>query len=192
MELGLRVVCGVPEEGRVVPIPRGSPLVLGRYGPEQGVGLTLTSLEISRRHCEVWRGANGLWLRDLMSSNGTGVNGAQIVTPTVVALRPCDRLRIGPAVLGVVFLGPTQPAWLAWQEGTVVSLARGMLERGWAGQAGVLHDALLEAGCEDPDLLGHCLEGCADPKDCSLLALLLAGTENQAPGQSVSVTSPCG
>ena len=48
MDLGLRVVCGVPEEGRVVPIPRGSPLVLGRYGGDGGIGLTLTSRAINR------------------------------------------------------------------------------------------------------------------------------------------------
>jgi hypothetical protein len=36
-------------------------------------------------------------------------------------------------------------------------------------------------------LLGHCLEGCADPKDCSLLALLLADSEGGSQGQGVSV-----
>jgi hypothetical protein len=174
MELGLKVLPWGPGAGRVVPVPEGSPLVLGRCRPEQeGVGLSLPSPSINPRHCEVWRDEGGLWLRDIFSSAGTRVNEAPAPTQTAVQLNPCDRLQVGRAVLRVVFLGQANPAWLAWQEGTVASLARGVLERGWAEQGRVLHDALLEAGCEDPDLLGHCLEGCADPKDCSLLALLL-------------------
>src|SRR5262249_28839418 len=84
-----------------------------------------------------------------------------------------DWFQIGHAVLRLVFLGPVEPAWLAWQEGTVAKLSRGVLERGWDGQGSVLHDALVEAGCEDPDLLGHCREGCVPGQSCSLLAVLL-------------------
>jgi hypothetical protein len=186
MDLALKVLRGVPEAGRVVPVPTGARLLLGRYGPEEGVGFTLSCLSISRRHCEVWRDEEDLWLRDLSSSNGTWVNGGRTPVQTPVGLCPCDRLQVGPAVLRLVFLGQVDPSWLAWQAGTVASLARGVLEWGWAELGRVLHDALLEAGCEDPDLLRHCLEGCADPKDCSLLALLLA--DSDLPLQSLQVS----
>jgi hypothetical protein len=148
MELGLKVIRGVPEEGRVVPVPTGARLLVGRWPPEQGIGLTLLSPEINRKHFEVWRDERGVWLLDLTIRGNSRLNGVQIPpqdppkAPT--ALRPCDRLQVGPAILRVVVLGQADPAWLAWQGGTVASLARGVLERGGAGQGPVLHDALLE------------------------------------------------
>src|SRR5262249_40487904 len=117
----------------------------------------------------------GVWVQDMESNSGTRMNRFRIVTGKPVPLRPCDWLMLGDSVLRLVFLGPAEPAWLAWQEGTVGKLSRGGLERGWDGQGAVLHDALVEAGCEDSALLGHCREGCPHGKGCSLLAVLLLG-----------------
>jgi carbon storage regulator CsrA len=51
------------------------------------------------------------------------------------------------------------PAWLAWNEGTVVRLARAIHdERAWERLA-ILADALEEAGCTDAVILGHCRAG---------------------------------
>lgn len=48
--------------------------------------------------------------------------------------------------------------WLTWQNGTVPALARRMYaERDFSPEAfGVLHDALVDAGCGDEAILRHC------------------------------------
>src|SRR5262249_45533380 len=122
-----------------------------------------------------WAGGYGTWVNEVRILTGTWLNDVRIIADGAVPLRPCDWLKLGGAVLQLVFLGPVEPGWLAWQGGTVGKLSLGVLERGWAGQGPVLHDALVEAGCEDPDLLGHCREGCPHGKNCSLLPVLLPG-----------------
>ena len=63
--LGLEGTCA----GRVVSIPAGRPLRVGR---EQGAGmLTLTSSSVSRTHCELFIQNGRMIVRDLGSSNGT-------------------------------------------------------------------------------------------------------------------------
>ncbi|QJX01048.1 hypothetical protein [Frigoriglobus tundricola] len=57
---------------------------------------------------------------------------------------------------------PADPAWLAWNSGTVRDLARRIRETGETVLLPVLADALEEAGCRDAALLEHCrrpLEG---------------------------------
>src|SRR5262249_51261794 len=51
---------------------------------------------------------------------------------------------------------PLNPAWLAWSDGTVVRLAQGIYEERAYDRLPILADALEEAGCTDPDMLGHC------------------------------------
>jgi EAL domain-containing protein (putative c-di-GMP-specific phosphodiesterase class I) len=51
------------------------PFVIGR---EQECNLTLSSKWISRRHAEIRRGGDLLWIRDLGSTNGTHVNYKQV------------------------------------------------------------------------------------------------------------------
>jgi hypothetical protein len=181
MELGLKVIEGVPEVGRVVAIPKGTKLHLGRHGFSQGIDLTLSSVAVSRHHCAVWSDEGGVWLEDLGSRNGVAVNEVPIPPSGPVALRPCDRLHVGEALLQVVFLGQADPAWLSWEGGIVGKLALGVLEWDWGEQGQVLHDALLDAGCTDPDLLAHCLNGCWNGMLCSLLSLLAGSESSPAP-----------
>jgi hypothetical protein len=47
------------------------------------------------------------------------------------------------------------PAWLRWNGGTVAVIARRIYEERAFRDLPILADALLEAGCEDADLLGH-------------------------------------
>jgi uncharacterized protein YceK len=47
------------------------------------------------------------------------------------------------------------PAWLAWHGGTIPRLARAIYGDGAFDRLLVLADALEEAGCGDPDVLGH-------------------------------------
>jgi hypothetical protein len=51
---------------------------------------------------------------------------------------------------------PVPPAILAWNDGTVVKLAQGIYDERAFDRLPVLADALEEAGCHDPDILGHC------------------------------------
>ena len=69
---------------------------------------------ISRKHCILVKTDGLVWLRDLVSTNGTMVNGIKVRSG---ALLPGDRLRIGLASFEV-FLGPdtdqlSQPATTA-------------------------------------------------------------------------------
>src|SRR4051794_17364736 len=74
MDLVLKVIGGVPGEGRSVTVPPGRELLLGRHGPEQGIALQLLPLDINRRHCEVRRDEDGVaWVTDYQSRNGTWV-----------------------------------------------------------------------------------------------------------------------
>jgi hypothetical protein len=63
-------------------------------------------------------------------------------------------------------------------DGTVVALARGIREsEDWSG-FGPLHDALMEAGCADEEVLNHCRRGGHSP-DCWVLRALLEGSRRQ-------------
>jgi hypothetical protein len=181
MELGLKVIGGVPGEGRTLPLPLGRRLRLGRDGPEHGIDLQLPCTAISRLHCEVWRDQAGVWVMDHQSRGGTLVNGRWVPTQQRGLMLVCDRLEVGPAQLRLVCLGPLERAWLEHSGGAVCALARSIREEGWR-QGGVLHDALLDAGCDDTELLDHCLVGCSHGTDCSLLDLLL-GEGEQGPGR---------
>lgn len=52
---------------------------------------------VARRHAEVFRGPEGILVRDLGSPSGTGVNGEPIAGP--VALQPGDRVSLGEVTL---------------------------------------------------------------------------------------------
>ena len=87
--LGLEGTCA----GRVVSIPAGRPLRIGR---EQGEGvLTLTSSSVSRTHCELFMQNGRMIVRDLGSSNGTWLNGKRLESNRDASVKPGDRLEIG-------------------------------------------------------------------------------------------------
>ena len=87
--LGLEGTCA----GRVVSIPAGRPLRIGR---EQGEGvLTLTSSSVSRTHCELFIQNGRMIVRDLGSSNGTWLNGKRLESNRDASVKPGDRLEIG-------------------------------------------------------------------------------------------------
>jgi hypothetical protein len=53
---------------------------------------------------------------------------------------------------------PAEPAWLAWNNGTVRQLAQRIRATGETVLLPVLADALEDAGCADAALLDHCRE----------------------------------
>jgi hypothetical protein len=80
-------------------------------------------------------------------------------------LSQCSRnpgviLRVQAALLRCVFGNPFHSvaldhSWLAWNDRTVVKLAQGIYEERAFHRLPILADALEDAGCTDPELLGH-------------------------------------
>jgi hypothetical protein len=62
---------------------------------------------------------------------------------------------------------------LRWNDGCVVRIAEGIYEERAFERMGVLHDALLDAGCNSDDILSHCREQGGHARGCWLLDLLL-------------------
>jgi hypothetical protein len=62
---------------------------------------------------------------------------------------------------------------LKWQDGTVVKLAEAIYEeRAW-DRLPILADALEEAACTDPAILGHCRRDQHHARGCFVLDLIL-------------------
>jgi hypothetical protein len=75
---------------------------------------------------------------------------------------------------------PIDPAWLAWNDGTVVKLAQAAYEHRDlpsghldTTRLGILADALEEAGCSAPDILGHLRGPGPHVRGCWAVDLLL-------------------
>jgi hypothetical protein len=69
--------------------------------------------------------------------------------------------------------GKGDPAWLAWNDGIVVRLARGIYSDRAFDRLPILADALEEAGCADEVLLGHCRSGDEHVPGCWLVDAIL-------------------
>jgi hypothetical protein len=65
------------------------------------------------------------------------------------------------------------PAWLAWEGGTLGNLARGIYDQRDFDQLPILGDALEEAGCTNPDILGHLRGPGPHVRGCWAVDLLL-------------------
>jgi pSer/pThr/pTyr-binding forkhead associated (FHA) protein len=68
---------------------------IGRY---RGCDFCIPSTVVSRKHCELYIYQGKLMVRDLLSRNGTFLNGEQVDEAHVQA---GDILEIGPVILGV-------------------------------------------------------------------------------------------
>jgi hypothetical protein len=75
---------------------------------------------------------------------------------------------------------PIDPAWLAWNDGTVPRLAQAAYEHRSLpdghldpSRLAVLADALEDAGCTDPDILNHCRTPGVHVRGCWVVDLLL-------------------
>ena len=103
---------------RMAAAPRGRLVVVDSPALDEGDELTVDSAPhtlgrggqntvaldgdefASARHARVEARADGLWVEDLGSTNGTFVNGARVTTPR--KLEPGDVLRVGQTDLRVV------------------------------------------------------------------------------------------
>lgn len=75
-------------------------------GRDEACHMRIASSLISRRHCALKGTANGVWVRDLESQNGTYVNDVAINEPFL--MKGGDVLRIGAALFQVPRIRPSQ------------------------------------------------------------------------------------
>ncbi|HEY1381779.1 MAG TPA: hypothetical protein VGF55_33580 [Gemmataceae bacterium] len=66
-----------------------------------------------------------------------------------------------------------EPAWLAWNHGTVPAIARRVYDERRFEDLPILADALEDAGCTNADLLAHCRGGGPHVRGCWAVDLLL-------------------
>ena len=65
------------------------------------------------------------------------------------------------------------PAWLTWNQGTVVQIAQYIYEERKFEDLPILSDALIDAGCDNPDIIAHCRSTGPHVRGCWVLDLLL-------------------
>jgi hypothetical protein len=65
------------------------------------------------------------------------------------------------------------PAWLAWNDGTPVRVARAIAEGRRFGDLPILADALEEAGCKEEAILSHCRQPGPHGRACWVVDLFL-------------------
>lgn len=75
----------------------GQPTLLGRTG--SGAAIEVADPRVSSRHGEIWADAQGIWYKDLGSSNGSWLNGTRLQQP--VKLGPEIQLTLGETSLSV-------------------------------------------------------------------------------------------
>jgi FHA domain len=109
MDIELIVVTGA-ERGQVFNLAEGQTLRIGR-NPDMDVHLS--GMGVSRRHCEIVRDGDEVWLHDVGSTNGTAVSSIpRLVGPRL--LQPDDVIRLSDTVLVYRQHGPmTEAQWLA-------------------------------------------------------------------------------
>ena len=64
------------------------------------------------------------------------------------------------------------PAWLAWNDGTVRKIAQSIYEERAFDRLPILADALTDAGCDHADILNHCRSEGLHVKGCWVVDLL--------------------
>jgi hypothetical protein len=65
------------------------------------------------------------------------------------------------------------PAWLAWNDGTVQKIAQAIYDERDFDRMPILADALEEAGCTNQDILDHCRSGGEHVRGCWVIDLVL-------------------
>jgi hypothetical protein len=68
---------------------------------------------------------------------------------------------------------PLPPAVLRWQDSTVRRIAEGIYEEHAFDRLPILADALLDAGCDDEELIAHCRSAGPHARGCWAVDLIL-------------------
>jgi predicted component of type VI protein secretion system len=82
----------------------GTDCIIGRH---EGCKIRIASDDVSKQHCRLKHKADGLYLKDLGSRNGTFLNDQQIAEE--VKVKPGDLLRVGPMTF-LIAQGKAAPA----------------------------------------------------------------------------------
>jgi pSer/pThr/pTyr-binding forkhead associated (FHA) protein len=100
MKIGLVVVKGRPE-GMEIPLPVPQFLI----GRDPHCNLRPSSEAVSKLHCAILHKKDGVYVRDMKSTNGTFINNDRIFGE--IKVKDGDLLRIGPLVLAFkIEVGP--------------------------------------------------------------------------------------
>jgi hypothetical protein len=126
----------------------------------------------SRRHFTITRTGWDISVMDLGSRNGTIVNGVEI-TDQPVHPRIGDWIRAGESEIRVIPVGMVEPAWLTWNDGIVTRIAQSIDELHRFSDLPILHDALLDAGCDSEPILKHLRSPGPHTRGCWVVDLLL-------------------
>jgi hypothetical protein len=88
---------------------------------------------------------------------------------------PESRVRERVGLCREVFGTPSRPVSLdpRWQTPTVLAIARGIYDDRAFDRLLVLADALLDAGCENPEILAHCRGDGPHVRGCWVVDLVL-------------------
>ena len=125
----------------------------------------------SNSHAPLWLVADksGSWQK-----NGLDVD----TSPQLVRTRLTEFIQ--PQI--VAWVNPLPPLHKDWLTSDVIALARGIHATSAFDGLPVLHDALLEAGCDDPLVVEH-LRTCPDHSpSCWVVEMILAGITARASG----------
>jgi hypothetical protein len=140
----------------------------------QGRPAVETREELAARRMALWGAREVAWTAALQAARTARGVAARIGDWAAAAelKSQCDLLH---EVVGNPFRrAPVDPAWLAWEGGTVPRLAGAVYEGRAFDQLPILGDALEEAGCTDADLLAHCRQQPgAHVRGCWVIDLLL-------------------
>jgi hypothetical protein len=71
---------------------------------------------------------------------------------------------------------PPASSWLTWQDSTVSRIAQGIYDERAFDRLPILADALLDAGCDNEDILAHCRSEGPHVRGCWVIDLLLGKT----------------
>jgi hypothetical protein len=113
----------------------------------------------------------------------TGIYASQVAWEQTLASEQIVQARLLRDIFGNPFR-PSPPlprAVLTWNDGTVRRIADGIYEERKlpegtldTGRLAILADALLDAGCDNDDLIQHCRESGPHVRGCWAIDLLLA------------------
>ena len=76
-------------------------IIMGR---EPGCGLSVDNEFVSRQHAKVFESGGGFWVQDLLSHNGTFLNGRRLPPRECAKLAEGDRIDLGSPAVSLTFV----------------------------------------------------------------------------------------
>jgi hypothetical protein len=144
-----------------------------RIGQGPGVDVTVANRTIGQHHFELRRDDSGIWLTDVGSRGGTFLNEDTLLLRESTLLKPCDSMGTLEVLFRIVPDEMVPESWLRWNDGTVFHLARTISKDRKFEILPILHDALLDAGCDNENILTHLRQPGPHACGCWVIDLLL-------------------